>query len=241
MLHIIFAANCKYSSSNLLLWIPPLAGHQLGLMLYSRSNPLLWNWRPPLTLTGHHQSDAYPHLHPLSIIQLMTSPMTLQRPIKNASSFLKKNSQHFDMHVLHCCYLQTPCCNGLYRCRFCHDEAEDHTLTRWRIFSWKVGVKQNWLNTLTSEFPTKVIIFDNREDVVTVECCDCKLRQGVNENCENCGLKFGQVVRLRILALRLFSILFVHIPDCCIFFSDLVFSLCKLAFSKWNLTVSHGI
>ena len=92
MLHIIFAANCKYSSSNLLLWIPPLAGHQLGLMLYSRSNPLLWNWRPPLTLTGHHQSDAYPHLHPLSIIQLMTSPMTSQRPIKNASSFLKKFS-----------------------------------------------------------------------------------------------------------------------------------------------------
>ena len=43
-------------------------------------------------------------------------------------------------------------------------------------------------------------LFDNREDVVTVECCDCKVRQGVNENCINCGLKFGQVVRLQILS-----------------------------------------
>ena len=26
--------------------------------------------------------------------------------------------------------LQTPCCDGLYRCRFCHDEEQDHTLRR---------------------------------------------------------------------------------------------------------------
>ena len=25
---------------------------------------------------------------------------------------------------------QTPCCDGLYRCRFCHDEEENHTLRR---------------------------------------------------------------------------------------------------------------
>ena len=48
---------------------------------------------------------------------------------------------------------------------------------------------------------------------MTVECCDCKTRQGVNENCVNCGLKFGQVVRLRILAFKFVSVLFlVHIP-----------------------------
>merc|ERR1711971_823599 len=63
---------------------------------------------------------------------------------------------YFCKHYKRKCMFVTPCCNGLYRCRFCHDEAEDHTLTR--------------------------------EDVVTIECCDCKLRQGVNENCENCGL-----------------------------------------------------
>merc|ERR1711971_395348 len=67
---------------------------------------------------------------------------------------------YFCKHYKRKCMFVTPCCNGLYRCRFCHDEAEDHTLTR--------------------------------EDVVTVECCDCKVRQGVNENCINCGLKFGQ-------------------------------------------------
>ena len=48
---------------------------------------------------------------------------------------------------------------------------------------------------------------------MTVECCDCKTRQGVNENCVNCGLKFGQVVRLRILAFKFVPVLFmVHIP-----------------------------
>merc|ERR1711971_524184 len=78
---------------------------------------------------------------------------------------------YFCKHYKRKCMFVTPCCNGLYRCRFCHDEAEDHTLTR--------------------------------EDVVTVECCDCKVRQGVNENCTNCGLKFGQVVRLRILPFKL--------------------------------------
>ena len=25
---------------------------------------------------------------------------------------------------------QTPCCESLYRCRFCHDEEQDHTLRR---------------------------------------------------------------------------------------------------------------
>ena len=44
---------------------------------------------------------------------------------------------------------------------------------------------------------------------MTVECCDCKTRQGVNENCVNCGLKFGQVVRLRILAFKFVSVLFL--------------------------------
>merc|ERR1712223_1048212 len=54
---------------------------------------------------------------------------------------------YFCKHYKRKCMFVTPCCNGLYRCRFCHDEAEDHTLTR--------------------------------EDVVTIECCDCKHRQGV--------------------------------------------------------------
>lgn len=26
--------------------------------------------------------------------------------------------------------LQTPCCNKVYTCRFCHDEKEDHTVNR---------------------------------------------------------------------------------------------------------------
>jgi len=67
---------------------------------------------------------------------------------------------YFCKHYKRKCMFVTPCCNGLYRCRFCHDEAEDHTLTR--------------------------------EDVVTIECCDCKHRQGVNESCEKCGLRFGK-------------------------------------------------
>ena len=63
---------------------------------------------------------------------------------------------------------------------------------------------------------------------MTVECCDCKLRQGVNENCENCGLKFGQVVRLRILAFKLVSYFACPCPRL-FSLSYLLFPFCKLA------------
>jgi len=33
-------------------------------------------------------------------------------------------------HYRRKCKFVTPCCNGLYRCRFCHDEEENHTLRR---------------------------------------------------------------------------------------------------------------
>jgi len=33
-------------------------------------------------------------------------------------------------HYRRKCKFVTPCCDGLYRCRFCHDEEQDHTLRR---------------------------------------------------------------------------------------------------------------
>jgi len=33
-------------------------------------------------------------------------------------------------HYKRKCKFVTPCCDGLYRCRFCHDEEQDHTLRR---------------------------------------------------------------------------------------------------------------
>merc|ERR1711892_1609720 len=33
-------------------------------------------------------------------------------------------------HYRRKCKFVTPCCDGLYRCRFCHDEEQSHTLRR---------------------------------------------------------------------------------------------------------------
>ena len=40
---------------------------------------------------------------------------------------------------------------------------------------------------------------------MTIECCDCKHRQGVNESCEKCGLRFGKVIKFNIRQLSFSS------------------------------------
>jgi len=41
-----------------------------------------------------------------------------------------ETSEYQCQHYRRKCKFVTPCCNGLYRCRFCHDEEQNHTLRR---------------------------------------------------------------------------------------------------------------
>ena len=75
------------------------------------------------------------------------------------------------------------------------------TLLRGEQHFWEI--KLHSCKNLNNQKQMFLII--NREDVVTIECCDCKHRQGVNESCEKCGLRFGKVIKFIIRRLSISS------------------------------------
>lgn len=70
-------------------------------------------------------------------------------------------------HYKRKCKLITPCCNKLYYCRFCHDEDID-------------------IRSL------ETIHEIDREGIEHVRCIECDYEQTVRQDCENCGIRFGE-------------------------------------------------
>ena len=95
---------------------------------------------------------------------------------------------------------QTPCCESLYRCRFCHDEEQDHTLRRddvTEIECSQCGLRQPVQQscqrchtvfgavTLTRPFSVNI------EMLFQYFCYECKLFDDEDKqqfHCEGCGI-----------------------------------------------------
>lgn len=105
-------------------------------------------------------------------------------------------------------FIQTPCCNKVYTCRFCHDEKEEHTL--------------------------------NRKNVDEIMCSICETKQPVQQSCSNCGILFGQVIRLLFFYVKFFKI--NTYQSCLSLFSIFVESVSWLMMkTKSSITVKDAV
>ncbi|KAL3517482.1 hypothetical protein ACH5RR_020071 [Cinchona calisaya] len=71
-------------------------------------------------------------------------------------------------HYRRRCKLRTPCCNQVFTCRHCHNEAT---------------------STLSNPKDRHELV---RQDVKQVICAVCNTEQEVSGLCSNCGVKFGE-------------------------------------------------
>jgi len=104
-------------------------------------------------------------------------------------------------HYKRKCQFVTPCCDGLYRCRFCHDEEENHTLRRDDVSlvecshcGVRQGVRENCQNChlkFGQYFCFDCKLYDD-EDKQQFHCSGCGIcRVGGRDNyfhCHRCDM-----------------------------------------------------
>jgi len=94
------------------------------------------------------------------------------------------NEDYFCAHYHRKCKFVTPCCNGVYRCRFCHDEEQDHALKREDVTvveCCKCGERQG-----VTEFCQKCNLKFGK-----YFCYECKLYDDEDKqqfHCQGCGI-----------------------------------------------------
>lgn len=116
-----------------------------------------------LLLSLLHFSNS--NTSPLTIMEGGVVFESVQNPLDRLNT---GNMDHGCAHYRRRCRIRAPCCNEIYDCRHCHNEAMSHLKDP----------------LLRHELP--------RYKVERVICSLCDTEQNVKQVCENCGVKMGE-------------------------------------------------
>ncbi len=82
------------------------------------------------------------------------------------------NIAHGCKHYLRKCKIRTPCCNKIYTCRLCHNEA----------------VSEEYLNKMDPDQDEHKL---DRHSIKKIICMNCNKEQEIKQYCEDCEICFG--------------------------------------------------
>ncbi|PIA40232.1 hypothetical protein AQUCO_02500140v1 [Aquilegia coerulea] len=97
-----------------------------------------------------------------------------------------RNSTTFGCeHYKRNCKVFAACCNQLFTCRYCHDEATDHTMDRYIRFAYLSYHIQAFSSCCSSSFNWLLVLIHKQKSTTKMMCMKCLTVQPVGATCSN--------------------------------------------------------